>query len=137
MDKIELSFICTPQQSFELIQIFKEAKIKFSKKEERALAPELEIIKLAIEITASSIPIIMLILKKIQERNMLIEIESRYELAKRMLADMQPIYCESRKDSKDSSYYVFKTAKCRYFWEIDRGEIKLGPLGDRENACSV
>jgi hypothetical protein len=137
MSAFELSVICKPEQSFEIMQILKDANIKFKKKEERALAPELEIIKVVIELTPALIPVITRIIKKFYEKKTLVEFESRYELAKKMLEGMQPLYCESLEDRKDRSYYVFKTTKCRYFWEVDRGEIRFGPLGESKNACAL
>jgi hypothetical protein len=125
----ELTIICNQEQSRNIIQVIDELGISFKLVEQRAFAPPSPDIAIRILVTfLQLLPVIRELVKKLHEKKAYIDFETRHQLARKMLADLEPLYWIKGKDAPEYSYYEFKTAKCKHYWELDRGEITHGPL---------
>lgn len=125
----EFTIICSQGQSREVLQVVEELGIDFDLVEERAFAPSSTDIAITIlMVVVELLPVAVKFIKKIREKNANIDFETRHRLAKKMLAHLEPLYWIKGKDGADYSYYEFKTAECKHYWELDRGEITHGPL---------
>ena len=125
----EFTIICDQAQSREVVQTIKELGISLELVDERAFAPSSPDVAIKILVAiADLIPLIVLLVKKLMEKKAYVEFETRRRLAKKMLVDLEPLYWLSGRDTREYSRYEFKTAKCKHFWELDRGEITHGPL---------
>jgi len=126
----ELTIICGQDQSQELVKAIKELGVSFDVGEERAFAPSAPDVAIKILVVlAELLPIVVLFVKKIQEKKAYLDFATRRQLAKEMLAELKPLYWVKGRDTREYSHYEFKTAKCKHYWELDRGEISHGPLG--------
>lgn len=125
----EFVIICSQDQSREVIQTIEELGVSYDLIEERAFAPSAPDIAINILVAlAELLPLIVMLVKKLSEKKAYVEFDTRHRLAKKMLATLKPLYWIKGKDTPDYSYYEFKTAKCKHYWELDRGEITHGPL---------
>ena len=125
----ELTIICRPGKSREVIQSIEELGLSCELVEERAFAPASPDVAIRIVVAlAQLLALLIPLLKKLREEKAYIEFETRHRLARKMLVDLEPLYWLKGRDSPRYSYYEFKTAKCKHFWELDRGEITHGPL---------
>ena len=129
-DKFKIVLICSQKKSLDAIEAIEELKLDYDLLEKRALAPVSPEVVISIVVSlAQLLPIVLKLVKKLRERDAFLEFETRHELAKKMLQEFEPLIWLKGKDSKDYSYYEFKTSKCRHYWELDRGEISFGGLG--------
>jgi len=125
----EFTIICGQGQSKEVLQVIEELGIDFELVEERAFAPSSTDVAITILVgIVQLLPVVIKFIQKIRKKNANIDFETRHRLAKKMLAHLEPLYWIKGKDEADHSYYEFKTAECRHYWELDRGEITHGPL---------
>jgi len=125
----ELTIICGQDQTREVIQTIEELGVSFDLVEERAFAPSTQDIAIKILVALTQLlPLIVMLVKKLSEKKAYVEFETRHRLAKKMLAHLRPLYWIKGKDTPEYSYYEFKTARCKHYWELDRGEITHGPL---------
>ena len=125
----EFTVICGQGQSQEVLKTIRDLGVDFALVEERAFAPASTDIAIRILVVfAELLPLIVKLVKKIREKKATIDFETRHRLAKKMLAHLEPLYWIKGKDEAEHSYYVFKTAECKHYWELDRGEIAHGPL---------
>jgi len=126
IEEFELKIICLPEKTFEVLEILKEQEIKFEIKEESAFAPIspevlLDItLKIAVPVLLHVIPVLF---KKLYDRRIRVEFDTRFAYAKKMLADKKPLLCQYREDRDDYSKYIFKTKESVFIWEFDRGNI--------------
>jgi|GEM_PF-6424263 len=126
----ELSIICKQEESSHVIEELKEVGMSFDIVEERGFAPATPDVAINIMITiAEWLPIIIDVCKALwKKQKAFMEFETRHRLARRMLADLEPLYPLKGEDTPEYSRYEFKTSKCKHYWEIDKGEIRHGPL---------
>lgn len=126
---LELTIICNQAKSKEVVQAIKELGVSFDLVEQRAFAPPSPDIAIRILVTlAQLLPLIVSLVKILRQKKAHLDFETRRRLARKMLADLEPLYWTKGKDTREYSYYEFKTAKCNHYWELDRGEISHGPL---------
>ena len=129
-EDFELTIICRQEESTHAIEELKTVNLNFRIVEERGFAPTTPdvAIKILIDI-AQWLPIIVSIGMKLWQRhNAYVEMETRHRLARRMLADLEPLHWLKGEDTPEYSYYEFKTSKCKHYWEMSKGEIRHGPL---------
>jgi hypothetical protein len=126
----ELTIICSQEESKHVIEELKRVRAHFEMVEERGFAPATPDVAIKILVTiAEWLPIIIDISKALwQRRKAYMEFETRHRLARRMLADLGPLYPLKGEDTPEYSYYEFKTSKCKHYWEMEKGEIRHGPL---------
>jgi hypothetical protein len=126
----KMIIVIDQKNSTKVLEIAKDFGIDFELQGERGFAPVSPETAVQILINmANALPTIIAFLKKIWANKGQIDFETRHRLARRMLADLGPLYEIKAEDKRDYSYYEFKTAKDFHFWELDKGEIKHGTLG--------
>lgn len=128
----EVVIIASQRTTKEIIDIIKDSGIDFKLVEERGFAPTSPEIAIQIITTiVQFLPIAVSLIKKIWDKKGYISFETRHRLARQMLVDIAPLYEIRGEDTKDRSYYEFKTAKCFHFWEFAKGEIRHGSIGGK------
>jgi len=119
-----------------VINIIKESGAQFEIKEERGFAPSTPDIAIQI-ILGIALPLLTDLIKHLWKKGAYVDFESRHRLARRMLRDLEPLYWTKGEDRPEYSYYEFKTAKCKHYWELDSGKITHGPLRCSRSGRSI
>lgn len=126
----ELTIICSQRTSRSVVDQVREFGVEFEVGEERGFAPPSQDVAIQVLLNISTwLPLIVNLVKALWKKKAYIDFETRHRLARRMLADLGPLYWTRGEDTPEYSYYEFKTARCNHFWEMDHGEIRHGPVG--------
>jgi len=125
----QLAIICNQNESREVINGLKEVGIRFEIMEKRGFAPSSPEVAINILVSlAELLTLIVALMNMLGNKKAYIDFESRHRLARKMLADLGPLYWTKGEDTPEYSYYEFKTPKCKHYWELDKGKIRHGPL---------
>jgi len=128
-ENLELSIICSQEISKTVISLLREFNATFRIEEERGFAPSSPDIAIRVLLKiAEWLPLVAQLVDRLWKKKAYIDFESRHRLARRMLADLEPLLWTKGEDTPQYSRYEFKTAKCKHYWELDNGEIRHGPL---------
>jgi hypothetical protein len=131
--EFEVNIITKQKDCTDVVELLQESKIDFTIGSSRGFAPSSDTIIQIVTVLSQLLPIISVLVKKIWSKGAIIDFKTRRLLANEMLSDLAPFYQTQGEDRADYSYYEFETVKGKYFWELDRGEIKYGPVGSSTN----
>jgi hypothetical protein len=129
--QVRLSLRCSSKVSFELLKVLDDMKLEYKLAEKAALAPVFDEVLCRIIVTVAGslvVETLRALFRRLAEKDVFVEYETRYEAALRFLEDRRPVICESRDDRDQFSEYVFKTRESRFRWTYDRGEVVLSKV---------